>query len=83
MTAHEALAELLLAYSQRVGVWTPDEVSFVARCRAALENDDAVEPKKFSEAQQEAYRQGLEAGRQDRERHPQEDWEGGPGNSRR
>jgi hypothetical protein len=83
MTVHEALAELLLAYSQKVRDWTPDEVNLVARCKAALEVSDAVDRQKFSEAQQEAEREEREEGREGRERYPQEDWQRGPGHSGR
>jgi hypothetical protein len=83
MTVYEALAELLLAYSQKVKDWTPDEVNLVARCKAALEVSDAVDRQKFSEAQQEAEREEREARREDSERDPAENWERGPGNPRR
>jgi hypothetical protein len=83
MTVKEALAELLLAYSQKVKDWTPGEINFVAQCKTALEQADAVDRQEFSQAQQEAEREEREAGREGRERYPQEDWQGGPGNSRR
>jgi hypothetical protein len=83
MTVREALGALLLAYSQKVKDWTPYEISFVAQCKAALEQADAMDRQEFSQAQQEAEREEREAGREGRERDPPENWEGGPGNSRR
>jgi hypothetical protein len=77
MTVREALAALLLAYSQKVKDWNTYEVELVANCKAALENADAVDRQKFSEAQQEAERQEREEGREGGERYPQEDWQRG------
>jgi hypothetical protein len=83
MTLHEALAELLLAYSQKVKDWTPSEVNLVARCKEALEISDAMDREELSQAQQEAEREEREARREGRERHPSENWERGLGNPRR
>jgi hypothetical protein len=72
MNIREALGTLLLAYSQKVKDWTPDEIELVASCKEALERSDALDREKFSEAQQEAEREEREAGREDRQRYPEE-----------
>jgi hypothetical protein len=73
MNIREALGTLLLAYSQKVKDWNPDEVELVARCKEALERADAVDREKFSQAQQEAEREEREARREGRQRYPEED----------
>lgn len=84
MTVREALAQLLLVYSQQhTGAWSASDIMLVQECKAALERSDAMDRQELSEAQQAFEREEREASREGRERHPEENWKGGPGNSRR
>jgi hypothetical protein len=81
-----ALAEIVLQFSQqKTTPWSTEDVMMVQRANAALlmESDHAMDRQEFSQAQQEAEREEREARREGRERDPPENWEGGPGNSRR